>query len=422
MGLRDQLQAAWWGTSPRQLDLHDNSNLAEIILATELQAGSPYAWRQTIAAVYRGTQLLADLAASLPWYTYEGGAWSGSNRNIMPERQDTRPTVLLRPDPAYTRDDWIRQVTLSLIWWGNAYLHKMGRDRDGHPTLVRVLHPPDVSVTWADQARTRRVYKVRDQVVPAADIDHLALNRRPTDLTGTGPLDAGIQQLEGQIAADKFARDLFIQDGVPSGKLMHPGKLSQPEAEQLLEAWQAGQSGGRKTAVLSGGIDYQPVSLTPDQAQMLQSRAFGVSEIARWLGIPAHLLNASTGVAGSSGASLTYTNVRDTWVELVKLTLHPVYLQRLEEVASGWLPRGQSVRFDTHDLERADTSTRYASHQVALTAGFLTVDEVRALEGLAPSPELAADREANRRMAEQISGDAPEDDEEEADAPAEPAG
>jgi HK97 family phage portal protein len=393
----------WYGEPSATPDLQAHESTLEALrVATELQNGSAYDWRWKVAAVYRGAQMLSDLMAQLPWYAYQGGPMAGQQLQEMPERLEIQPAILLRPDPFISRGDWIRQTVLSLIWRGNAYVWKSGMGDDGRPSSVQTLDPDQMAVSW-DARQLFREYAYRSQKISRQQLDHIGLNWLPGALKGIGPLDAGRDTVYGQVFADKFARDLFAQDGIPSGKLMHPGKLNGPEATELLKEWQKGQAEGRKTAVLSGGMDYEPLSLTPDQAQMLQSRAFGVAEIARLLGIPAHLLNAATGIAGASGASMTYQNVTQVATELVRFTLLPVYGARLEELASSWLPRGQSVMFDTHELERADEAGRYNAYAVALGSSFLTVDEVREQEGRPPSAELKAEREAGRRLAEDIA-------------------
>ena len=64
------------------------------------------------------------------------------------------------------------------------------------------------------------------------------------------------------------------------------------------------------------------------------------------------------------------------------------YLRKLEEALTDLSPAGQTIRFNLEGLLRSDTSSRYASHRVALEAGFLTVDEVRRIEGRPPlTPE-----------------------------------
>jgi HK97 family phage portal protein len=392
----------WLGTEPAQTEDFHDSSLASLVVATELQNASYSSFANKVAAVYRGTQILADVGALMPWAAHRGGRYSGQRAVEIPQRLEEQPAILLRPDPMLTRDEFIRQIILSLAFDGNAYVWKMAFDSAGFPTICRVLSPREVSVSW-DATQLFPVYQLRTRSIPREQIDHLALNRRPGDLLGVGPIWAGFETIRGQLAADRFARDLFEGDGIPTGLLNHPAKLDSKESKQLLEAWQKGQSEGRKTGILSGGLTYEALSLTPDQAQMLQSRSFGVAEIARYLGIPTHLLNAATGVAGASGANVTYQNLSQITTELMRLTIDPVYLARIEEMASGWLPRGQSVKFDLHEFTRADEKNRFDAYAIGHEK-WLTTDEIRELEGRSPSPELAAEKEARRDMAAQIQG------------------
>jgi HK97 family phage portal protein len=405
MGL---LRDLWLGTEQTETaDFHDSS-LASLIVATELQNAATVSTANKVASVYRGSQILSDLGAAMPWYAQKGGQYSGQRKVEIPERLEEQPAILLRPDPLLTRSEFIRQIILSLVFDGNAFILKSAFDSAGFPTICRVLPPGEVTVAW-NSSQTLPVYQWRNMQLPRREVDHLALNRKPGDLRGIGPVWAGWETIAGQVAADRFARDLFERDGIPTGLLSHPAKLNQTEAKELLDAWQVGQAEGRKTGILSGGLSYDTVSLTPDQAQMLQSRSFGVAEIARFLGIPTHLLNAATGVAGASGGNLTYTNVQQVAIELVRMTLAPVYLSRIEEMASGWIPRGQSVAFDLHEFTRADEKNRFDAYAIGHEK-WLTTDEIRELEGRPPSPELAAEKEARREMANAIQGDPTDED------------
>ncbi|RPI25082.1 MAG: phage portal protein, partial [Actinobacteria bacterium] len=197
---------------------------------------------------------------------------------------------------------------------------------------------------------------------------------------GTGPFSAAWAVLQGVLAADDWARHLFLDSGMPSGVLTVPGKLTAEEAVALKEQWETQHAGGRGTAILSGGLEYQALSLTPEQAQFLQTRAFGIQEIARLLGIPQHFLNA--GNSPGSSQSLTYTNVQAVFRELTTVTLYPTYLRRMEKAFSSLLPRGQSVQFDLADFLKADDGTRYTALKTAIDAGILTVEEARAQEDL----------------------------------------
>jgi phage portal protein BeeE len=66
------------------------------------------------------------------------------------------------------------------------------------------------------------------------------------------------------------------------------------------------------------------------------------------------------------------------------------WLSRVERAVGRLLPRNQCARFDAKGFVRATLKERYEAHAVALASGFLTVNEVRELEGRAPLPEGGA--------------------------------
>ena len=231
------LRELWYGADPEPSDsahFHD-STLEALRVATELQQSSYVAeWTQKVGAVFRSAQILSDLSASLPWYAIDGGQNSGQRQQSgVGMRLDVQPAVLVKPDPFHTRNDWIRQVILSLYFRGNGYLLKSSMV-DGMPTTVQVLDPDRMIVSW-NELRTRRVYRYNTELVPTSRIDHLALNRLPGELVGTGPIDAIADTIAGQIAADQFARELFTDGGIPTGLLEYPGKLNETENHRQLE-------------------------------------------------------------------------------------------------------------------------------------------------------------------------------------------
>ena len=84
---------------------------------------------------------------------------------------------------------------------------------------------------------------------------------------------------------------------------------------------------------------------------------------------------------------MTYSNVEQDWISFTRFSLM-AYLRPLEEALSDVAARGQDVRFNLDALLRSDTKTRYDAYAVALANGFMTVDEVRALENRDPiTPE-----------------------------------
>lgn len=333
-----------------------------------------------IAAAYRGAQLLEDMSAQLTWSAMRGTKRSDQAQRVQPERVDPAPAVLLDPSPFMSRDEVIRTIVRHLVWRGFAPLYLQNLDEAGRPRWVTPINPDEVQAQW-NQTRTSVVYRWRQQLMtPGVDFAVIELARLPGSARGLGPFDAAMATLQGVDNANSWARDLFAEAGTPSGILKVPGKLTATEARELRSQWEEQHQGGRGTAVVSGGMEYSAVSLTPEQAQFIAARGFGIQEIARLLGIPQHFLNAGQ-IPGSS-QSLTYTNVQAVFREMTSVTVYPTYLRRIESAFSEFLPRGQNAVFDLSDFVQADDGTRYTAFKTAIEAGILDADEVRELEGL----------------------------------------
>lgn len=366
----------------------DRYALQPLTVAPELLSLAGYGDRGSMAipAAYRGATILTDLAGQLPWNAWRGGKYSDAATRTPPELVDPRPMLLVDPSPFMDADDVKRSIIASLIFRGNAYLHLTNHDAEGRPRFATPVHPDEVTVAWDDR-RILRSFKWRDQPMTAFDFLWIPLFMLPGETIGLGPFAAAFAMMRGVVTADEYARALFSDSAIPSVTLKAPGKLTEPEAQELRAAWERQHQGGRGTAVLSGGLEVDTLGLTPEQAQFLQTRAWGVQEVARLLGIPEHFLNA--GNAPGSSSSLTYTNVQAVFRELTTVTLYPTYLRRIERAFTKLLPRGTSVQFDLSDLLKADDGTRYTALKTAIEAGILTVDEVRAAEDIPRVPSSA---------------------------------
>ena len=115
-------------------------------------------------------------------------------------------------------------------------------------------------------------------------------------------------------------------------------------------------------------------------------------------------------LTSGDGDSKTYANMEQESILFVRHTLMP-YMREIEAVLSSLLP--DDVRFNIDGFLRPDTTTRYAAHKVAIEAGFLTVDEVRAIEGLNPLPkpeQPEEQKEAEDDDEDRSPGDEPEPD------------
>lgn len=314
-----------------------------------------------IGAVYRAVQILGTAAMQLTL-----DAWRG------PELLDPKPALIRKPEVNTHLSATLEATVNSMALSGSAYW-KVTRNARGEATTVEVLSPWDCQ---EDTTKRELSWSGRKAPLKADEYRHLRLMALPGRSRGLGPIQAARVELTGARDLTSFAGEWFTSGDVPTGILKTDQVLSPDDARQYEQAWQARPA--HTAAVLGQGLDYKPILLSPKDAQFLEVQQFTVTGIARLFGIPAHLL-----LAAIEGSSMTYTNVAQADLTFVRWTLMR-YLREIEEAFTSLLPGISTARFNLDALLRADTKTRYEAHAVALGAGFLTDDEVRAMEGLPP--------------------------------------
>lgn len=316
----------------------------------------------SLPTVYRAVSLIATGVSQLTVDTWRGGD------------PIEAPTWVRRPDIKLSRSAFLEQTTVSLALTGNAYW-RVHRTSPGDPIRALTTLNPNEVIPLEDGRFSHRGKTLSDW-----QVQHLALMRVPGRLEGLGPIQAARLDLAGALDLRDYAAGWFSTSGVPNGVLSTDQVLSPDQAAAYKRQWMESQSHLDGPAVLGNGISYQPLMLSPKDAQFLESRQFSTTEIARLFGIPSHLM-----LAVVEGNSQTYMNVADADLTFVRWTLSQ-YLREIEESITVLLPRGQSARFNLDAILRPSTKDRYSAHQTALDAGFLTVNEVRAIEGLKPIP------------------------------------
>jgi HK97 family phage portal protein len=140
----------------------------------------------------------------------------------------------------------------------------------------------------------------------------------------------------------------------------------------------SGLNNSHSLGILTGGASWQSITVTPEQAQFLETRKFQKTEIANFFRVPPYMLDPT--VTSSWGSGIEEQN---RW--FVDQTLGP-WLIRLERALSTLLPAGQFLKFNTDARLRSNTKNRYDAYAVAVTNGFMSRDEARALEDLEPLP------------------------------------
>ena len=342
------------------------------------------------SAVYGCVRILSESIAALPCHVYQYNDKGGKSRAT-----DHPLYYLLHdaPNPEMTSFNFRESLMTHLLLWGNHY-SLIDRDRRGVSRLTP-LFPNRMSVERDETGEivyrytptageNPRITNSGQITLPKERVLHIpALGF--DGLIGYSPIAMARNAIGVALACEEFGAKFFENDARPSGILMHPGTIKNPE--KLRDSWQTAFSGENhgKTAVLEEGVKYETISIPPDDAQFLDTRKFQIAEIARIFRVPLHLLNDLD--------RATFSNITQLSLEFVMYTLTP-WLVRLEQNFNKALfaphERGKYfVKFAVDGLLRGDYETRTKGYQTALQSGWLSVNEVRELEDLNQIPAEA---------------------------------
>lgn len=327
-----------------------------------------------LETVYRALSILETASKQL---TID--AWRGN------KLLDPPPSLVRQPNIGSTQSRFIVETVASLAQRGNAYW-LITRDHAGQVLTLDVL--PPLEVTPKQDPQTKIIdFTYGGRIYSSREICHLKLLTVAGQVEGLGPIQAARQSLAGALDLSQYASSLVKGGGIPTGILTSEQQITQAQAKETRDEWNANQGIGKGIAVLGKGTKFQVLSLKPEEIQFLETQNFNVTQIARLFGIPARLM-----LAPIEGNSTTYANAQQEDLQMVKWTLM-TYLREIEVALTDILPRGITARFNLDALLRTDTLSRYQAHQIGINAGFLTIDEVRAIEGLPPSKQQESENQ-----------------------------
>jgi HK97 family phage portal protein len=209
---------------------------------------------------------------------------------------------------------------------------------------------------------------------------------------GLSTLSAGRQVFGLSTATNTAAQTTFANGMRPSGVLTVPTVLKAEQREPLQKALGdqfAGSVNAGRPMVLEAGVTWQQLTINPEDAQMLESRAFSVEEVARLFGVPPHMI-------GHTEKSTSWgTGLEQQTLGFVQFTLRK-RLKRIEQAIEKQLltpadrAAGVTVEFNLEGLLRGDSKGRAEFFQAALgdtqKPGWMVRNEVRKLENLPPVP------------------------------------
>jgi HK97 family phage portal protein len=324
-----------------------------------------------IEAVYSCVRIIADSISTLPVDTFV--RVDGERRPFRP-----RPEWLNYPESGITRTEHFQQVLVSLLLDGNSFTRILRDDR-GIAGLV-VLNPQKVECS-RDRVTRRPIYIYDNRdTIPLEDMIHITELRMPGELRGRSRIDMMKENLGLAKALEEFAARFFGQGSSASGIIEYPGNLSREQAKDLVDGFEEGHRGLRRShrpGILFGGAKFMKTTVDNDAAQFLESRRFAVEEIARIFRVPPSMLGVTT------PGAMSYASVEMNGIHFVQHTLRP-YITKIEDGYQKLLTNNAFIKFNVDGLLRGDQQSRYQAFSTGIQAGFLSINDIHRIEDMAP--------------------------------------
>ena len=332
------------------------------------------------AAVYACVRVLSESIAQLPLKMYK------RNKDGRSPASDHILAGLLHdaPNECMSAFNFWEGMMASLVLWGNAYALR-DQDGAGRPTALWLLDPskvvprkmPGGSVVYDVYSELGNKTYMREEVfhVPGLGFD---------GIKGRSVVRMAHESISQGMAASEYAGRFFENDATPRGVLETDSVFKDATVvDRLRKSWNdiyQGAENAHKVAILEQGLKFKPLTVNPEDAQLLETRKFNRSEVAGVFRVPLHMIGDLE--------KATFSNIEHQSIEFVKFSLSP-WMKRIEQSINLQLlipseRKRYFAEFVADGMLRGDVKSRYESYEVGIRSGWLSINEVRGMENLAP--------------------------------------
>ncbi len=341
-----------------------------------------------MTAVYSCVRILAEAVGGLPLHFYRYKE-DGSKEKAT----DHTLYKLLHDEPNPEMSSFVFRETLMthLLLWGNAYAQII-RNGKGEIIALYPLMPNKMQVDRDDNGEIYYIYQRSTEEAKTMEGGTVYLKKTDVlhipglgfdGLVGYSPIAMAKNAIGLAIATEEYGAKFFANGAAPSGVLEHPGTIKDPS--RVREAWQSqfgGSGNSGKVAVLEEGMKYTPISISPEQAQFLETRKFQINEIARIFRVPPHMV-------GDLEKS-SFSNIEQQSLEFVKYTLDPWVIRWEQSLFRSLLNKDEKdkyfFKFNVEGLLRGDYQSRMNGYAIARQNGWMSANDIRELENLDKIP------------------------------------
>jgi HK97 family phage portal protein len=328
----------------------------------------------TLSAFYNGVDQLSNDIAKLPKGIYKK---EGKNR-LEFSQHPVNYLISDYPNDMMTSFDFWKVIVISVIIRGNGYAEIITNSTTGK--IESIIHRCSTKVQVYEFDNTL-YYTYEGRTIPSANMLHFKAFSFDGKV-GVSVITFAAKQLGISIDAQNFQQEVYSDRGLGYG-VIESDKDVNPTNKKLIEEGFATKMASQnkfKVPLLDSGMQYKSITVTPAEAQFLETNKAGVLEVCRWLNIAPHKLKVLD--------NANFSNMQQQGIEHVQDSLLPWIIRCEQELKhklfSDTEKQSVYVKFNEKVLLRGDLDARKNFYTSLVYAGVMTRNEARALEDMNP--------------------------------------
>jgi HK97 family phage portal protein len=331
-----------------------------------------------VSSVWSSIELLSDNIASLPIFVYKE-----IGKGVRDLARDSSLWKLLheKPNSRHTPYEFWVFMVMNYLFRGNAYA-RLERNGKGEVYAMWPLASDQVEVTVLSDGSLAYGYSINGQVIVYNEASILHFRDKGNGIVGLSRLDYMKSSVGVAINAQESTSKIFSNDNKRPMMVTYDKFFTSDQRAQFRAQFKGlTESGDDNLLILEGGMKGEPLSMTPADVQLLDTRKFSVEDIARWFGVPSILINDSSN-------RVPYGNNDDLVEFFYKFRLRPMLVgfeQRLKHSVMTIDQRQKmTIEFSLDALLRSSLEKRVEIMAKQVQNGLKTRNEARQYENDPP--------------------------------------